>query len=135
MTFNAVDYHPSWPDIRRQILDQAGNCCEWCRVPNGSFGARDRHGEWHTEDDIESMNSDVGYALFDGEYPRIIRIVLTTAHACQNTACIDPGHLFALCQRCHLNHDREHHLEVQAARRRRRRLETTGQLELAGGAL
>lgn len=47
------------------------------------------------------------------------RVVLTVAHvhdpAPEN---VDPRNLAALCQRCHLNHDRRQHLAVQAANRR-----------------
>jgi len=49
------------------------------------------------------------------------RVVLTVAHIL-NPAPEDvrPANLAALCQRCHLNHDRAHHLAVQRANRRRR---------------
>lgn len=51
------------------------------------------------------------------------RVVLTVAHvhdsAPENVA---PGNLAALCQRCHLGHDRKHHLAVQAANRRSKML-------------
>ncbi len=88
MTFNPADYHPDWKSIVRQINEQAGNRCEWCGVDNGD---KARSGA---------------------------TVVLTTAHACHDKRCIDPGHLFALCQRCHLNHDRDHHIEVQRRNRR-----------------
>lgn len=50
------------------------------------------------------------------------RVVLTVAHVL-NPAPEDvrPANLAALCQRCHLNHDRAHHLAVQAVNRQRRR--------------
>ena len=138
MTFHAADYDPRWPEIARQIRDQANDECEFCGVRNGAVGARDRSGVWHDwEADIEGMNSSEGDYLFDGEYPKIIRIVLTTAHLCWDTCrdkrCIDPTHLRSLCQRCHLNHDRPHHLAVQAQNRERRKREAiaaTGQREL-----
>ncbi|MGD9892838.1 MAG: hypothetical protein AB7U18_16280, partial [Dehalococcoidia bacterium] len=122
-------YHPDWKSIRRQILDQADHRCEQCGVANGAIGARDRHGAWHDEADIDGMNSGTGERLF-GEYPHMIRIVLTIAHLCHDPACYDPGHIFAYCQRCHLNWDRERHLRNAAITRQRNReaaIAATGQ--------
>ena len=137
MTFKANEYHPDWKSISRQIREQAGNACEFCGVPNGAVGARDRSGRWHDLDMIDGMNSDVGYSLFGDDYPRIITIVLTTAHlcweTCANKKCIDPTHLRSLCQRCHLNYDRKHHLDVQKANREQRKADAiaaTGQVVL-----
>lgn len=130
MAFNPADYHPDWKNIARQIREQAGNKCEFCGVPNGAHGARDRHGKWHDWPDYELYNSDVGWSLWPDGPPDPVRIVLTTAHLCWKTCadkkCIDPTHLRSLCQRCHLNWDREHHIEVQ----RRNREEKRGQLRI-----
>ncbi|MGB3327589.1 MAG: hypothetical protein WBA46_01465 [Thermomicrobiales bacterium] len=129
---NASDYSPDWAWISRQIRDQAGNRCEWCGVANGARGARDYTGEWHAEDDIDSMNGTEGEILF-GEYPHIIRIVLTVAHLDHDKANNDPANLRALCQRCHLNWDRDRHIAKRQKTAARRRLERTaerGQLTL-----
>lgn len=106
---------------------------------NGAVGARDRHGEWHDEDMIEGMNSDVGYGLFR-EYPGIVRIVLTVAHLGtphpdgtpgdkHDKHDVRPENLAALCQKCHLDYDREDHVAAAYATRRRKRIEG-GQPEL-----
>jgi 5-methylcytosine-specific restriction endonuclease McrA len=138
MAFHPRDYHPQWQDVRRQILDQADHCCEFCGVKNGAQGARDRSGAWHDWPKDESYNSTDGSALFgeDG-CPEPIRIVLTIAHlcweTCQDKRCTEPTHLRALCQRCHLNWDRRHHLAVQAANRALRKQQAfaaTGQLAM-----
>lgn len=116
-------YHPEWASIRRQILDQADHRCEFCGVANHAVGARDRRGEWHDEDDINAMNSNCGESLF-GDWPIMIRIVLTIAHVSDpDPMNIDPSNLRALCQRCHLNHDRPMH-EANAAETRRRNRES-----------
>jgi len=99
MTFDPADYHPDWRWIVRQINDQAGNRCEWCGIGNGEIA---RSGAV---------------------------VVLTTAHACHDKPCIDPSHLFALCQRCHLNYDRDHHI-ANARETRRRRMIEAGQATL-----
>lgn len=56
-------------------------------------------------------------------------IVLTVAHLCHNTACADPEHLRAMCQRCHLRYDSVLHSR-HAAETRRRKREEEGQLSL-----
>lgn len=122
---NIAEYHPDWRWISMQIREQADHQCEWCGVPNHAVGARDRNNHWHNADAIDHMNSDVGYGLF-GDYPKIIRIVLTVAHIDHDKANNDPSNLAALCQRCHLNHDRLHHAET----RRRKRAAQSGQLSL-----
>lgn len=129
MPINYADYHPEWASIRRQILDQAEHRCEFCGVANYAVGARDRQGVWHDEDEIEGMNSGMGERLF-GDYPDMIRIVLTIAHLDHDVANNDPCNLRALCNRCHLNWDREHHRANAAVTLRRKRQEAiaaTGQ--------
>lgn len=112
-------YHPQWKSIARQIRDQANNECEQCGVKNGAYGARDCRGRWHDQSSIDGMNSTEGDMLWPDGYPEMIRIVLTVHHRCDcdKRECHDPIHLQALCQRCHLNADRPHHLAVQAANR------------------
>lgn len=125
-------YHRDWRWIVRQIKGQAGDRCEFCGVPNGAVGARDRHGHWHDEDQIHSMNSGVGYGLFAGEFPRMVRIVLTVAHVGDpDPMNIDPSNLRALCQRCHNRHDmptRQAHAAETRLRKQATALAATGQL-------
>ena len=126
-------YPPDWESISRRVRDEAGNRCEWCGVANGARGARDqRKGEWFDEDDSDGMNSSEGEWLFGG-YPKIIRIVLTVAHIDHDQTNGTRQNLAALCQRCHLNHDREQHMVNAAKTRARKRDEAiaaTGQLTL-----
>ena len=130
MAFNPKDYPPNWAEMRAAALDAAGHKCVQCGIANHSVGARDRHGVWHDKDDIHGMNSDVGYDLFDGEFPKMIRIVLTCHHPNRDKANPD-ARLEVLCQKCHLNADREHHLAKQAANRRRKVLERQRSFEEA----
>lgn len=109
MPCDYATYHPDWHWISRQIREQADNRCEWCGVENKAVGARDRAGEWHAVDDINGMSCSGGVALFGPEFPRIIQIVLTVAHLDHDKGNNDPANLRALCQRCHLNWDRELH--------------------------
>lgn len=84
-------YHPDWANIRRQILDQAGDCCEFCGVPNHS------------------------------RLPSGGLVVLTVAHLDHDVTHNTPDNLRALCQRCHLRWDSEHH-QRNAARTRAAKL-------------
>lgn len=105
---NKALYPPDWRTvIRPAILERAGHCCEFCSVANYAYGARDKHGEWHDENSIHHLNSDMGEMLF-GEFPNMIRIVLTIAHLDHNPRNNDYSNLRALCQRCHNRHDMAH---------------------------
>jgi hypothetical protein len=53
-------------------------------------------------------------------------VILTVAHLDHTPANCDPGNLRAMCQRCHLSYDREHHIANARAKRRNRR--ATGDL-------
>lgn len=57
------------------------------------------------------------------------RIVLTIAHLNHDIRDNDPSGLRALCQKCHLNWDRDHHLTNAAATRRKKRI-LSGQIAL-----
>jgi hypothetical protein len=142
-------YPDDWHEISRHIrFERAGNRCEWCGVRNGAVGARDKNGKWWDEDAIHSLNAGVGDTLF-GDFPNMIRIVLTVAHLGAPKPDGTPGdkhdkmdcrdeNLAALCQRCHLNYDRDEHL-VNARRtraeKRRRVIAQSGQIALWDGEL
>ena len=115
--FKRKEYPPNWKELRDATLERANHQCEDCGVKDRAVGARDRFGQWHDDLDIHHMNSDVGFHLFDGEFPRIIRIVLTCHHTCRDKGCDDLSHLKALCQKCHL---REEQAIAQEARRKRK---------------
>ena len=122
MPFKKELYAKDWKQISLRIRERAGQQCEWCGVANGAIGARDKYGDWHEEDAIHHMNSDCGRELF-GEFPDMIRIVLTVAHMDHNTANNEDGNLKALCQKCHLSYDAKHHARNAAKTRERKRQE------------
>lgn len=82
MPMNKKDYHPKWSLISRLIrFKRADNKCEWCGVEN------------------YSIHPDTGS-----------KVILTTAHIDRNRDNNSFQNLAALCQRCHLNHDRADHI-------------------------
>lgn len=143
-------YPENWPEIRRQIRSRAGEKCEWCGVANGADGARDLTGRFHSKEwvEVEALPAQWDRLFGKGKFPKYIRIVLTVAHLGvphpdgkpgnkHDKADCRPENLAALCQRCHLNFDREDHIARAAATRERKQRERDAargwvQLELLG---
>lgn len=84
-----------WQAFRGELLARAGNRCEGtpqfpaCRAAN-----RQPHPETGSQ------------------------VVLTIAHMDHDESHADPQRCRALCQRCHLNWDRDHHKATRARTRR-----------------
>ncbi|NCA78331.1 MAG: hypothetical protein EOM90_18535 [Alphaproteobacteria bacterium] len=103
MPINYKKYPQNWKtEIRPAILKRAQNKCEMCGIENGMTGYREASGNFVP---AEGLQADT--ALEDGE--RIFRVVLTVAHLNHDIGDNRPENLRALCQRCHLIHDKEHH--------------------------
>jgi hypothetical protein len=136
MPMNPNDYPKDWKWIREQILAQAHYKSEFCGVAHGAFGHRTLAGEWMGADEIESLNSDLGAHYFGDDFDwRMTRIVLTCAHLCHEPKCMDPTHIRALCQKCHLANDRERNAEktrVTLAKQRLAAVLATGQQTFDG---
>lgn len=74
-------YPENWPEISRGVVQgRAGGRCEKCGAENGKPNPRTGS-----------------------------RVVLACAHLNHDPTDCDPGNLAALCQYCHLRHDRHHH--------------------------
>lgn len=104
-------YPADWKAISLHIREREGWRCKWCGAANGQPNPRTGS-----------------------------RVVLTVAHLGTPHADGRPGdkhdkmdvrdeNLAALCQRCHLNYDRDEHI-ANAARTRRARKVAAGQGEL-----
>lgn len=103
MPIDYSKYPPNWRfEIRPAILKRAGNKCERCGVKNYAIGYREKSGKFV---ECEGLQADA--AILDGD--RVIRIVLTVAHLDHDIGNSSPENLAALCQKCHLEHDREQH--------------------------
>lgn len=120
--FDKKKYPPDWNEISLRIRERANNKCEWCGVENGVIGARDKRGAWHNENDIHNMNSGVGESLF-GQFPNMIKIVLTVMHLDHDTSNNEDSNLKAACQKCHLSYDAKYHAKNAAKTRERKRRE------------
>lgn len=92
---NRARYPADWKAISVSVRERAGWHCE------GSPDFPDCHaanGEPHP---------DTGS-----------KVVLTVAHLDHQPENCAPENLRAMCQRCHLNYDREHHAQTRAATKR-----------------
>ena len=82
MPIDYKKYHPKWSLISRLIrTHRAGNRCEWCQAQNHQ------------------------------PHPKTgSKVILTVAHLDRDRNHNRFANLAALCQRCHLNHDRQDHI-------------------------
>lgn len=127
-------YPADWEAISRRIrFDRAGNCCEWCGIPNGARIHR-------LKSDPSQWIYSIDYLRLQpwehSQYGKVITITLTVAHLDHDTTNNDDSNLAALCNRCHLTHDAKYHAEnarATRARKAREAAESAGQLELWDG--
>jgi len=121
---NKDRYPANWPEIRRQVLDRAGNCCEICGVPNYAVGYRNRWGQFV---EIENYEADPDY--WDGNLAlKTVKIVLTIMHLDHTPENCALDNLKAACQHCHNNYD----APVRAAGKKQRR---RTRIEMSQGVL
>jgi len=119
---NRHRYPANWKDIRQQILARARHRCEECDLLNHTIGYRHKGEFIHMPRALRESGAKVGDIIkcADGSQIKIIKIVLTIAHLDHTPENCDPSNLKALCQRCHLAYDAEHHARNAAATRRNR---------------
>jgi 5-methylcytosine-specific restriction endonuclease McrA len=120
MPIDYKKYPSNWKsEIRPNILKRAKNCCEKCGLKNYTYGFRDLSGKFYSTHYILNRFEITGLDFFDdilshhidkiGKVKAPIKIVLTIAHLDHDISNNCPTNLKALCQKCHLSHDAEHH--------------------------
>lgn len=128
-----------WAGIRTRILDRAAHACECrgecnvvahngdrCGAPNGLLVER-THAQTPGFIELESWHEHEHDNDCLGERCKGVRVVLTIAHLDHDPRNNAESNLRALCQRCHLRYDAEHHRRNAAKTRARKRDEKTGQ--------
>ncbi len=125
---NRDRYPANWKEIREAILARAGNCCEQCKVENGTRIARGagRFADTYMRADAEVFDANTGESLgqvrmSEYEVKNMVDIVLTIAHLDHVPENCAPENLCAWCQRCHLRYDAQHHAETARATRHSRK--------------
>jgi len=122
---NRRRYPEDWPQIRARILERASNCCEACSVPNGTFiyADRERPEDWIAVPD-EHVEPRPGQPHKRWDFVAgapVTRVVLTIAHLDHQPENVREDNLRAMCQKCHLAHDAEHHRQTRRRNLHRRR--------------
>ncbi len=126
MPINYKNYPKNWKsEIRPAILERAQNKCEFCGVKNYAVGVRNAKGDFYEIGLLEQRVNDGHYFTRNGlrEFYgldlsqqkngklKTIKIVLTIAHIDHDIQNNDYENLKALCQKCHLHHDKDQHKE------------------------
>jgi hypothetical protein len=112
-------YPADWAQISRRVrFERAGGTCEGCGRPHGETVRCLPDGRWF-DGTRHTWRSDRGRPsrwpdLEDAVQMRQTRVILAAAHLDHDPSNNRLRNLKSLCQRCHLIHDRPHHL----ARRR-----------------
>lgn len=112
-------YPKNWADIRAQVLERSGFCCERCGIPNNAYGYRDAKGCFHELSGPDSINPPSGVKTFV--------VQLTVAHLDHDPRNNELSNLEALCCQCHNRHD----APVRAANRKRRLLQQYNRVQVA----
>ena len=114
-------YPIDWRELSFVIrFERAGGRCEQCGRPHGKMISHLGDGRWF-DPDTDSWRDGQGRAITWLDYRDYLgalkqtKVVLAAAHRNHDPTDNRARNLRALCQRCHLLHDREEH-------RRRRRL-------------
>jgi hypothetical protein len=100
-------YPPLWFDvIRPDILKRAMHKCEHCASRNYSTYHYERgFRHFHLDEKDRQWFSDKGH--------KCKKVVLTISHTDHDIQNNDYSNLRALCQKCHLAHDKERHLQTR----------------------
>jgi hypothetical protein len=118
-------YPANWSEISRRVrFERAGGACQGCGrphrtrvrcLPDGRWFDPARH-IWRDRRGRRARWPDLEEAIA----LRSTRVVLAAAHLDHDPADNRLGNLRALCQRCHLLHDRPYHLAQRWLTYRRR---------------
>lgn len=117
MPINKKDYPPNWRNISAAIRDRAKQKCEWCGARNGYWILRAPTPAQHIQIRLNGKLVDKPFGDFEEFFPQNlepnyykkmggVKIILTVAHLDRDTKNNATENLAALCQRCHINHDR-----------------------------
>jgi len=113
MPIDKSKYPSNWREISLSVRAAANWKCQWCGGANKSVVQRTPNGPveilvvWNNQlqghEDTSAMRASRLREL------GLTKIVLTTAHLDRDTTNNARENLAALCQKCHLGHDKEQH--------------------------
>jgi hypothetical protein len=103
-------YPVNWlTTIRPAALRAAGYKCVNCRVPDRAIGYRDNSGTFIECDEFMR-------AWCATNKQKVFKIILTISHTNHDTTDNRLSNLKALCQKCHLQHDKGYHTIMRQAK-------------------
>lgn len=115
MPIDYKKYPPNWKtEIVPAVLKRANDCCEECKLENGSliysvsFSIRDGEGKYKTRRIwFRHFHDALRESIYDGTDMKPVIVVLTVAHLDHDETNTDVSldRLKALCQSCHLRYD------------------------------
>ena len=122
-------YPANWDELSKRVRETAGQRCQQCKAPNGQQIARgcDVDAGTYMVVDGGAVFSEIDGELLGvqrgSEYDadRFLVVVLTVAHLDQDPTNNALENLRALCQKCHLAHDKHQHIASARATRRARK--------------
>lgn len=121
-------YPTDWDAISLRIREAAGQRCQQCKAPNGQMVARGTASDAGTYmlKEGEVFDAETGRYLgrargSEYERDRFVVIVLTVSHTDHDPRNNADDNLRALCQRCHLAHDKDQHIASARATRQSRK--------------
>lgn len=134
---NRALYPKHWSQLSHAAKERAGWRCvheeggRRCTARQYEVGRWDEHGWIALREPASSYQqarqeaADVQFSLYgdDPDSPKVIVIVLTTAHLDHDPTNCAPENLAPMCQRHHLRHDQKHH-QANAYMTRRERAQT-----------
>ena len=108
-------YPPNWAELSRRVrFERAGGACECCRRPHGQVIRCLPDGRWFDPRGVTWRDRRGRAArwpdLTELTHQRTTRVILAAAHRDHDPARSGGRNLRALCQSCHLAHDRAWHL-------------------------
>jgi len=118
-------YPPHWHELSRRVrFERAKGHCQACQRPHLVQLRCLPDGRWFDEGKNtwrDRRGRDARWPdLVDATRLRTTRVVLAAAHLDSNPSNNRLANLRALCQRCHMLHDRAHHLAQRWITYRRR---------------
>lgn len=128
MPIDYKEYPVNWPEIRERILKRASHKCEECGLPNYSVIKRTLNGKFRFICGVEwdMVHSRIKYSRSNMteslKYHGFTKIILTIAHLDHDIENNADENLKALCQKCHLTHDRHRHKITRLYGRRKNQL-------------
>lgn len=117
---NKDRYPPDWPEISKRIRKRAHNMCE-CTGECGHDHVAENN-VWREGLEQIGWPMERCGAVNGGEHPVTgSKVVLTVAHLDHQPENCEAANLRAMCQRCHLAYDAEHHAASRRENERKAR--------------